>query len=46
MKKNIGPLTGFHSKMGVLVAAIKLNDNMEPEFDFGRDKAEDQDAER
>lgn len=41
-EKNIGPLTGFRSKMGrSFSAAIKLNDNMEPEFDFGQDKAGD-----
>jgi DNA topoisomerase-3 len=41
-EKQIGPLTGFRSKMGrSFAAAIKLNDNMEPEFDFGQDKAGD-----
>jgi DNA topoisomerase III len=39
-EKQIGPLTGFRSKMGrTFSAAIKLNDNFEPEFDFGQDKA-------
>jgi DNA topoisomerase-3 len=39
-EKQIGPLTGFRNKMGrTFAAAIKLNDNMEPEFDFGQDKA-------
>ncbi|MDZ4314300.1 MAG: DNA topoisomerase III [Azonexus sp.] len=38
-EKQIGPLTGFRSKMGrTFAAAIKLNDNFEPEFDFGQDK--------
>jgi hypothetical protein len=38
----IGPLTGFRNKMGrTFAAAIKLNDKMEPEFDFGQDKADD-----
>ncbi len=40
-EKQIGPLTGFRNKMGrTFAAAIKLNDNMEPEFDFGQDKAD------
>ena len=38
--KTIGPLTGFRNKMGrSFAAAIKLNDKMEPEFDFGQDRA-------
>ena len=38
----IGPLTGFRNKMGrTFAAAIKLNDNKEPEFDFGQDKADE-----
>ena len=42
----IGPLTGFRNKMGrTFAAAIKLNDNMEPEFDFGQDKADEAEAE-
>jgi DNA topoisomerase-3 len=41
-EKQIGPLTGFRSKMGrTFSAAIKLNDNFEPEFDFGQDKTAD-----
>ncbi|HSG22848.1 MAG TPA: DNA topoisomerase III [Azonexus sp.] len=46
-EKQIGPLTGFRSKMGrTFSAAIKLNDNFEPEFDFGQDKtAEGENAE-
>jgi DNA topoisomerase-3 len=44
--KQIGPLTGFRNKMGrTFAAAIKLNDKMEPEFDFGQDKADAADAE-
>ena len=39
-EKQIGPLTGFRNKMGrSFAAAIKLNDKMEPEFDFGQDRA-------
>jgi len=39
-EKQIGPLTGFRNKMGrTFAAAIKLNDKMEPEFDFGQDRA-------
>ncbi len=38
--KQIGPLTGFRNKMGrSFAAAIKLNDEFMPEFDFGQDKA-------
>lgn len=45
-EKQIGPLTGFRNKMGrSFAAAIKLNDKMEPEFDFGQDKANDDSAE-
>ena len=45
-EKQIGPLTGFRNKMGrSFAAAIKLNDNMEPEFDFGQDKSGDDSAE-
>jgi DNA topoisomerase-3 len=40
-EKQIGPLTGFRNKMGrTFSAAIKLNDDLQPEFDFGQDKAE------
>lgn len=39
-EKKIGPLTGFRNKMGrSFAAAIRLNDNQEPEFDFGQDRA-------
>jgi len=42
----IGPLTGFRNKMGrSFAASIKLNDKMEPEFDFGQDKADAAEAE-
>jgi DNA topoisomerase-3 len=45
-EKQIGPLTGFRNKMGrTFAAAIKLNDKMEPEFDFGQDKADEANAE-
>ena len=41
-EKQIGPLTGFRNKMGrTFSAAIKLNDKMEPEFDFGQDKSDE-----
>jgi DNA topoisomerase-3 len=44
-EKQIGPLTGFRNKMGrSFTASIKLNDNMEPEFDFGQDKAGEGDS--
>ncbi len=42
----VGPLTGFRNKMGrSFAAAIKLNADHLPEFDFGQDKADDADAE-
>ncbi len=42
----IGPLTGFRNKMGrTFAAAIKLNDEKMPEFDFGQDKTDDATAE-
>ena len=42
-EKQIGPLTGFRNKMGrAFAAAIKLNDNNEPEFDFGQDRASEE----
>ncbi len=46
-EKHIGPLTGFRNKMGrSFAAAIKLNADLQPEFDFGQDKAsEDGEAE-
>ncbi|HLO64749.1 MAG TPA: DNA topoisomerase, partial [Azonexus sp.] len=46
-EKQVGPLTGFRNKMGrSFAAAIKLNDDLQPEFDFGQDKTgEDGDAE-
>ncbi|MDR2189071.1 MAG: DNA topoisomerase III [Azonexus sp.] len=45
-EKRLGPLTGFRNKMGrSFAAAIRLNDNMEAEFDFGQDKASEDSAE-
>ncbi|WP_374343153.1 DNA topoisomerase III [Azonexus sp.] len=46
-EKHVGPLTGFRNKMGrSFAAAIKLNDDFLPEFDFGQDRAgDDADAE-
>ncbi|MCK6389421.1 MAG: DNA topoisomerase III [Azonexus sp.] len=42
----VGPLTGFRNKMGrSFAAAIKLNAEGLPEFDFGQDKADEADAE-
>ncbi len=41
-EKQVGPLTGFRNKMGrSFAAAIKLNADLHPEFDFGQDKAGD-----
>ncbi|SMB22068.1 DNA topoisomerase [Sterolibacterium denitrificans] len=40
-KRTIGPLQGFRSKMGrPFAAVIKLNDEHQPEFDFGNSDAE------
>jgi DNA topoisomerase-3 len=45
-ERQVGPLTGFRNKMGrSFAAAIKLNDELQPEFDFGQDKADAADAE-
>jgi DNA topoisomerase-3 len=42
----VGPLTGFRSKMGRLFnAEIRLNDEHQPEFDFGQPKDADENAE-
>ena len=45
--KRVGPLTGFRNKMGrAFAASIRLNDDLQPEFDFGQDRADaDDDAE-
>ena len=45
--KRVGPLTGFRNKMGrAFAASIRLNDDLQPEFDFGQDRAaEDDEAE-
>ncbi len=45
-ERYVGPLTGFRNKMGrAFSAAIKLNDEHLPEFDFGQDKADEANAE-
>jgi DNA topoisomerase-3 len=45
-ERQVGPLTGFRNKMGrSFAAAIKLNDDLQPEFDFGQDKAGEAEAE-
>lgn len=42
----VGPLMGFRSKMGRLFnAEIRLNDERQPEFDFGQPKDSDENAE-
>jgi DNA topoisomerase-3 len=39
-KRSIGPLTGFRSRMGKpFSAALKLSDELRPEFDFGQGSA-------
>jgi len=45
-ERQVGPLTGFRNKMGrSFAAAIKLNADHLPEFDFGQDKADEANAE-
>ncbi len=45
-ERHVGPLIGFRNKMGrAFSAAIKLNDEHLPEFDFGQDKADEANAE-
>lgn len=42
----VGPLIGFRNKMGRLFnAEIRLNDDKQPEFDFGQPKEDDANAE-
>jgi DNA topoisomerase-3 len=42
--KRVGPLTGFRNKMGrAFAASIRLNDDLQPEFDFGQDRADAED---
>ena len=44
-KRTIGPLTGFRSRMGKpFSAALKLNDELRPEFDFGQGSAQADEA--
>ncbi|NJD23781.1 MAG: DNA topoisomerase III [Betaproteobacteria bacterium] len=41
-EKQVGPLTGFRNKMGrAFAASIRLNDDLQPEFDFGQDRTAD-----
>ena len=45
-KRQIGPLTGFRSRMGRPFAALlRLNDEMRVEFDFGQSRAQDESGE-
>ncbi len=45
-ERRVGPLTGFRSKMGRLFnAEIRLNDEQQPEFDFGQPKDDGEGAE-
>ncbi|MBI4757349.1 MAG: DNA topoisomerase III [Betaproteobacteria bacterium] len=44
-ERKIGPLTGFRTKIGrPFAASVRLNDEFQPEFDFGQDKAEEGEA--
>jgi len=43
-ERQVGPLTGFRNKMGrAFAASIRLNDDLQPEFDFGQDRADAED---
>ena len=45
-ERQVGPLTGFRNKMGrSFAASIRLNDDLQPEFDFGQDRADEANAE-
>ena len=45
-ERRVGPLTGFRSKMGRLFSAeVRLNDEQQPEFDFGQPKDDGEGAE-
>ncbi len=45
-ERQVGPLTGFRNKMGrSFAASIRLNDELQPEFDFGQDRADESNAE-
>ena len=45
-KREVGPLIGFRSKMGrPFNALIRMNDKLEPEFDFGQSRDDDANAE-
>ena len=45
-ERKVGPLTGFRNKMGrSFAASIRLNDDLQPEFDFGQDRADEANAE-
>jgi DNA topoisomerase-3 len=45
-ERRIGPLTGFRNKMGrPFDAEIRLNDEQQPEFDFGQPREGEDDAE-
>ena len=45
-KREVGPLLGFRSKMGrPFNALIRMNDKLEPEFDFGQSREDEANAE-
>ena len=45
-KREVGPLIGFRSKMGrPFNALIRMNDKLEPEFDFGQSRVDEANAE-
>ena len=45
-KREVGPLIGFRNKMGrPFNALIRMNDKLEPEFDFGQSREDEANAE-
>ncbi len=44
-KRSVGPLTGFRSRMGKpFSAVVRLTEDLRPEFDFGQDKDNEEQA--
>ncbi|GAB4165777.1 MAG: DNA topoisomerase III [Rhodocyclaceae bacterium] len=45
-ERRVGPLAGFRNKMGrPFAAAVRLGDDLQPEFDFGQERGGEEDAE-
>jgi len=46
-ERRVGPLAGFRNKMGrPFAAAVRLKEDLQPEFDFGQDRADEEGAEQ